>query len=382
MKSAARIFVIFLLQSIFGVVIAQPNLPTVTLAPVYSVELPSELLETSSITHFQQGLLTQNDNSDEYLYVIDTLNGAILQTYALLGTSNLDWEEITQDSLFLYVGDFGNNAGNRIDLHILRIEKSSLLGGAPAIDTIAFAYEDQTDFTPSNQNTAFDCEAFIAGADSLFLFTKNWDNQTTVCYSLPKIPGNYLAHRKDSSDVNGLITGATFLPSKKLVILSGYSSLLQPFMYLLFDFEGTDFFSSFQQKINPSLNFHQVEGVSTTNGIDVYLTNEYFSQSFITNQQKLHKFDLTPVLGEYLSGNNIDSESSEIRIYPNPAKDTVHIQSPNNSLWLEMRNSEGKLVLKTRIRSNSDLDISALPNGRYFISIKDYPRVFSLIISK
>jgi len=298
MKSAARIFVIFLLQSIFGVVIAQPNLPTVTLAPVYSVQLPAELLETSGITHFQQGLVTHNDNSDENLYVIDTLNGAILQTFALLGTSNLDWEEITQDSVYLYVGDFGNNAGNRTDLHILRIEKSSLLEGTPAIDTIAFAYEDQTDFTPSNQNTAFDCEAFIAGVDSLFLFTKNWDNQTTVCYSLPKIPGNYLAHRKDSSDLNGLITGATFVPSKKLVILSGYSSLLQPFMYLLFDFEGTDFFSSFQQKINLSLNFHQVEGISTTNGIDVYLTNEYFSQSFITNQQKLHKFDLTPVLGE------------------------------------------------------------------------------------
>jgi len=382
MKSAARIFLIFLLQSIFGVVVAQPNLPTVTLAPVYSVQLPSELLETSGITHFQQGLLTQNDNSDEYLYVIDTLNGAILQTYALTGTSNLDWEEITQDSLYLYVGDFGNNAGNRTDLHILRIEKSSLLEGTPAIDTIAFAYEDQTDFTPSNQNTAFDCEAFIAGSDSLFLFTKNWDNQTTVCYSLPKIPGNYLAHRKDSSDVDGLITGATYLPNKRLIILSGYSSLLQPFMYLLFDFEGTDFFSSFQQKINPSLNFHQVEGISTTNGIDVYLTNEYFSQSFITNQQKLHKFDLTPVLGEYLSGNNIDSEYSEIRIYPNPAKDTVHIQSPNNSLWLEMRNSEGKVVLKSRIRSNSDFDVSDLPNGRYFISIKDYPRVFSLIISR
>jgi hypothetical protein len=382
MKALARIFLIFLLQSICVGVFAQPNLPTVTLAPVYSVQLPAELLETSSITRFQQGLVTHNDNSDEQLYVIDTLNGAILQTFSLNGTSNFDWEEITQDSLYLYVGDFGNNAGNRTDLHILRIDKSSLLEGTPAIDTIAFAYEDQIDFTPSNQSTPFDCEAFIAGNDSLFLFTKNWDIQTTVCYSLPKIPGNYLAHRKDSSDVNGLITGATFVPSKKLVILSGYSSLLQPFMYLLFDFEGTDFFSSFQQKINLSLNFHQVEGISTTNGIDVYLTNEYFSQSFITNQQKLHKFDLTPVLGEYLSGNNIDSEYSEIRIYPNPAKDTVHIQSPNKSLWLEMRNSEGKLVLKTRIRSNSDLDISALPNGRYFISIKDYPRVFSLIISK
>jgi len=382
MKSAARIFVIFLLQSIFGVVIAQPNLPTVTLAPVYSVQLPSELLETSSITHFQQGLLTQNDNSDENLYVIDTLNGAILQTFALLGTSNLDWEEITQDSVYLYVGDFGNNAGNRTDLHILRIEKSSLLGGAPAIDTIAFAYEDQTDFTPSNQNTAFDCEAFIAGTDSLFLFTKNWNDLSTVCYSVPKIPGNYIAQRKDSSAVNGLITGATFLPSKKLVILSGYSSLLQPFMYLLFDFEGTDFFSAFQQKINLSLNFHQVEGISTTNGIDVYLTNEYFSQGFVTTQQKLHKYDLTSVLGDYLTGNQVNSESSEIRIFPNPAKDLVHIESLNKTICLEMRNSEGKVVMKSRIRSNSDLDISALPNGRYFISIKDYPRVFSLIISK
>jgi len=382
MKSLARIFVIFFLQSICEAAIAQPNLPTVTLAPVYSVQLPAELLETSGITRFQQGLVTHNDNSDEQLYVIDTLNGTILQTYSLNGTSNVDWEEITQDSMYLYVGDFGNNAGSRTDLHILRIEKSSLIEGAPAIDTIAFAYEDQTDFTPSNQNTAFDCEAFIAGTDSLFLFTKNWNDLSTVCYSVPKIPGNYLAQRKDSSAVNGLITGATYLAGKRLVILSGYSSLLQPFMYLLFDFEGTDFFSSFQQKINPSLNFHQVEGVSTTNGIDVYLTNEYFSQSVISTQQKLHKFDLTPVLGDYLSGNNVFSESADIRIFPNPAKDIVHIQAPKKSLCLEVRNSEGKLVKKARIRHETDLDISDLPNGRYFISITDYPRVFSLIISK
>ena len=382
MKSIARIFLIFLLQSICEAIVAQPNLPNVTLAPVYSVQLPTELNETSGITRFQQGLVTHNDNSDEQLYVIDTLNGAILQTFSLNGTSNIDWEEITQDSLYLYVGDFGNNAGNRTDLHILRIEKSSLLEGTLAIDTIAFAYEDQIDFTPSNQNTAYDCEAFIAGTDSLFLFTKNWNDLSTVCYSVPKIPGNYLAQRKDSSAVNGLITGAAYLPNKRLIILSGYSSLLQPFMYLLIDFEGTDFFSSLQQKINPSLNFHQIEGVSTTNGLDVYLTNEYFSQSVITSQQKLHKFDLTPVLGGYLSGNNVFSESADIRIFPNPAKDIVHIQASKKSLCLEVRNSEGKLVKKARIRYEADLDISDLPNGRYFICIMDYPRAVSLIISK
>lgn len=361
---------------------AQPNLPAVTLSPVYSIELSSQVPETSGLIFFQDGLLTHNDNSDEQLYVIDTLNGAVLQTFSLNGTSNFDWEEVTQDSLYLYVGDFGNNAGNRTDLHILRIEKSSLLEGTPAIDTIAFAYEDQTDFTASNQNTAFDCEAFIAGTDSLFLFTKNWNDLSTVCYSVPNVPGNYLAQRKDSSAVNGLITGATYLPNKKVIILSGYSSLLQPFMYLLFDFEGTDFFSSFQQKINLSLNFHQIEGVATKDGLDVYLTNEYFSQSIITTQQKLHKFNLTPVLGDYLSGNNVLSESSDIRIFPNPAKDIVHIQVPKKSLSLEVRNSEGILVKKARTRQDTDLDISELPNGRYFISITDYPRVFSLIISK
>lgn len=373
----AFVFLLFA-HSIF----AQPNLPAVTLTPVYSVLLPNELPETSGLIHFQQGLLTHNDNSDEQLYVIDSINGSVLQTYALNGTSNFDWEEITQDSLYLYVGDFGNNAGSRTDLHILRVEKSSLLDVVPTIDTIAFAYEDQIDFTPSNQNTAFDCEAFIAGTDSLFLFTKNWNDLSTVCYSVPKIPGNYVAQRKDSSAVNGLITGATYLPNKRLVILSGYSSLLQPFLYLLFDFQGTDFFSSFQQKINPSLNFHQIEGVSTSNGLDVFLTNEYFSQSIITTQQKLHKFDLTPVLGDYLSGNNVFSESADIRIFPNPAGDVVHIQSPKKWLCLEVRNSEGKLVKKARIRHETDVDISELPNGRYFIAVTDYPRVFSLIISK
>jgi hypothetical protein len=382
MKSAARIFVICSMQGFFGVLIAQPNLPTVTLSPIYSVQLSSEIPETSGLVFFQEGLLTHNDNADQNLYVIDTINGSTLSSLSIPNVVNSDWEEITQDSLYLYVGDFGNNAGNRTDMHILRIEKSSLLEGTPAIDTIAFAYEDQIDFTPSNQSTPFDCEAFIAGNDSLFLFTKNWDNQTTVCYSLPKIPGNYLAHRKDSSDVNGLITGATFVPSKKLVILCGYSSLLQPFMYLLFDFEGTDFFSSFQQKINLSLSFHQVEGISTTNGLDVYLTNEYFSQSLITIQQKLHKFNLNTVLGEYLNGNNVESGEEGFSFFPNPAKDILHVRNSSGLNNLEIKNSMGNTVLKARISRVSDLDISNLPNGKYFITISDYPPVFPLIISR
>jgi hypothetical protein len=64
-----------------------------------------------------------------------------------LKVKNTDWEEISQDSSYIYVGDFGNNyQGNRTDLHILRIEKKSFLLNQPIIDTISFSYSNQTDF--------------------------------------------------------------------------------------------------------------------------------------------------------------------------------------------------------------------------------------------
>ena len=58
---------------------------------------------------------------------------------------NSDWEEISQDDGYIYLGDFGNNTGDRTDLHILRVEKSSLKSGKPSIDTIWYTYSDQYD---------------------------------------------------------------------------------------------------------------------------------------------------------------------------------------------------------------------------------------------
>ena len=36
---------------------------------------------------------------------------------------NTDWEEISQDKDFIYIGDIGNNSGNRDDLKIYRAGK-------------------------------------------------------------------------------------------------------------------------------------------------------------------------------------------------------------------------------------------------------------------
>ncbi len=99
---------------------------SVKIKPKYSVKLDAILKETSSLTQSDSLLWTSNDDTDTALYAIDT-KGIIQNKIQLKNVTNTDWEEISQDSLYFYIGDFGNNvSGNRKDLHILRVEKKSL----------------------------------------------------------------------------------------------------------------------------------------------------------------------------------------------------------------------------------------------------------------
>tara|TARA_R110000868_G_scaffold29106_6_gene108470 strand:- start:12933 stop:13922 length:990 start_codon:yes stop_codon:yes gene_type:complete len=270
---------------------------------IYSVALPKNLNESSGLTQSNSLLWTINDDTDTTLYAIDTA-GNFKQKIALKNVENKDWEEISQDSSYFYIGDFGNNvSGNRKDLHILRVEKKSLESINQKIDTIYFSYSDQTDFTPLQPNTTnFDCEAFIVTNDSLYLFTKQWENQNTRVYTLPKTPGNHIAQLKETYKIKGLITGATYLPSQNGIALCGYSKTLHPFIYLLYDYTKNIFFSGNKRKIKLQLPFHQIEGIATRDGLHYYLTNEKFSRKpFINSPQKLHQFDLSAYLSLYLS---------------------------------------------------------------------------------
>ena len=185
-----------------------------SISPIASFNLSADVKETSGLIAWNNQIWTFNDSYDIKLYALDTLNGNILQSYPLNGVINSDWEEISQDNNYVYVGDFGNNAtGIRQDLRILKIEKNSLLAKVPIIETIYFSYPDQTDFTSAGfNNTDFDCEASVITDDSIFLFTKQWVSQKTSIYSLPKIPGTYIARKKSTYNVEGLIT---FFPNQK-----------------------------------------------------------------------------------------------------------------------------------------------------------------------
>jgi hypothetical protein len=347
--------------------------------PLASLSLDGILSETSGLIFWENQFWTHNDNSDTNIYALDTLYGRIVQSYPLSRITNTDWEEISQDEDYIYIGDIGNNSGNRDDLKIYRAGKNSILNNSAVFDSVCFTYSDQTDFTPNDYNNDFDCEAFIVSKDSIYLFTKQWVSNGTSVYSLPKTPGNYVAKPRSSFNVNGLITGAVYLEEERIIVLSGYSERLKPFIYLLYDFNGSDFFSGNKRKIDVLLPYHQIEGITTTNGIKYFITNEYFSMSpFIKTTQKIHLLNLSPFLGDYLNlpVHPPDAENNFI-ISPAPAREFVTIQSLTDLLPADyiLINLSGQIVKTGRLNSeNSTVNISGLNSGIYFMRIGEEKR--------
>ena len=276
----------------------------VNVSPVWSIELDEKIRETSGLILWDEALWTMNDDTDTRLYQLNTSTGEIIATHLLPGVVNQDWEEIAQDEDYIYVGDIGNNMGNRKNLHILCIDKLSLKAGNPSIDTIWFTFSDQQNFASSSLNQKeFDCEAFVVSSDSIYLFTKQWQSSYTSKYVLPKLPGSYVAQKREVFNIQGLVTGATYLEHGRLLVLCGYTGLMLPFMHLFYDYQGDDFFTGTQKRVNIALPFHQVEGIVTTDGIHYFLTNEHtVAEPYVNIPQKMHQIDLSELLGEYLKG--------------------------------------------------------------------------------
>jgi len=340
-----------------------------TVSPITTWSLPDVMVETSGLIFWNQKFWTHNDNSDTNIYSFDSTNISNYQSFPLNNTSNIDWEEISQDSSYIYVGDFGNNAnGNRTNLKILRIEKNSLLTNVPIIDTINFNYSLQTDYSATgSNNTNFDCESFIVTQDSIYLFTKEWVSKATTIYSLPKLPGSYVAQARQSYYVDGLITGATFLEDKKLIVLCGYSQVLQPFLFMLYDFESQNFFNGNKRKILLNMSLHQVEGIATEDGNVYYVTNEKLGQSI---PQQIHKINLAEYF--YSPVNVTENQSEVFEIAPNPVIDFVEITITPNQIGKEylILDLTGQVVQQGVLNEKqSHLNLKNLSSGTYVIAI-------------
>jgi hypothetical protein len=333
--------------------------PAVSVTPYNINVLNDTVAETSGLVWYNGLLWTHNDNADQRLYALDTTSGQIAQRKTIINAANIDWEEIAQDDDYFYVGDFGNNvAGNRTDLRIFRISKNTLGSGNLTVDTIRFAYSDQTDFSNTGpNNTDFDCEAFIATDDSLYLFTKQWVSRKTSVYVLPKLPSPnvYAASKRATHDVQGLVTGATFLKGKKTIVLCGYQANLanpNPFVYLLYDFSGNNFFSGNKRKVEVVQPLSQTEGIATVDGRSFFLTNEAVVNSAFTIPARLQKIDLTALLGNYYQTDITSLPGKEsLLVFPNPARGSFAVNlEVTTPQWvtLSLTDIKGRKVMEER----------------------------------
>jgi len=268
--------------------------PDTSKYPTFQTYLP-KTGNTSGLVYTDGALWTQEDGGTlNAIYKIDTSsanNGKVLQTVFIKGFANNDWEDLAADADYIYIGDFGNNNGNRSDLNIIKVKKSDIGTGAVVqvnASAIYYSYPDQPASEVNSPtviaDTDFDCETVFPYGDSLYIMTKRKGDHHTRLYSVPKTPGTYVAHFIVDYNSNGKITGGDINPEKNTIILCGYQgSHGNPFVYELKNWTGTNFFNGTivgPKLLSPVSSVEwQVEGVTFTNTSRIWLSNENIGAS-------------------------------------------------------------------------------------------------------
>jgi len=326
--------------------------------------LCGQLDENSGLIHLNGDFITLNDSGGEpKLYTIDTTSGCIDGFVVIANVINHDWEALTMDADYIYIGDFGNNSGTRTDLQIHKISISDF----NTLDTVVpttlyFNYANQTDFTSTPNDTRFDCEAFVAIGDSLVLFSKNWTVNNTSVYTLPKTAGTYTISPIDSLETSFKVTDATYNPNTQKLAFVGYT--FTPYAMRLEDISMvSDIFSatSFSCELTPSTSF-QVEGVSYV-GDRLFVSSERFTYG---------STNLVPSFNEITDLETsvaIDEVENKITILQDVEVLTLKADKQRiNSLVLY--NSQGQLIKSIDANTATvNLNISKLNKGLYVLVV-------------
>ena len=354
---------------------------TRTLLPP-KTKLADDVAETSGLQYVGGQLWTFNDSGNApVLFRVDSTDGRVLQQVRISNFANVDWEDIAADGRYLYVGDFGNNNGDRRNLRVLRVPRAGL---GPAADQVAaeaieFSYPDQTDFTPRTNRHNFDCEAFFFANDSLHLFTKNWLDLQTRYYTVPTTPGTYVAHLKGTFNVNGLVTAADIGPTGTVAALLGYSVADgSTFMWLLSGFQGSRFLQANKRRIElPSaLEIGQAEGLCFTERDCIFLSNERFTALIFSVPQQLYALSIGRWLAPTVLAGRAAQPAISFTVLPNPARHTLRIERGANAAGAAhytVRDLRGRSVLAGILAASQhgqNLEVSALAAGIYVLKLE------------
>ncbi len=336
------------------------------ITPATVTTLSPDVEETSGLLMLNGELWTHNDSGDDpVLYQLDPFSGEVVRTVEVTNADNEDWEDITMDETYVYIGDIGNNEGSRTDLKIYRVLQADLaVSDEVEADEISYHYSDQVSFEPSYHNTNFDCEAMVHHEGQLYLFTKNWLDFKTNCYVLPKTPGDHEAELLSSFESGCLVSGATMVPASGAMVLIGYTTSGGSFNWVFDGFSGDDFFGGTSAKLIWTV-LSQIEGVCDAGGNDIYISSEEFGGFLDPTLYHINLNGFTTGIGApALTGYRVEKGDGHIRISRAdgaPCRGT-----------LELFSITGSLVASAELDARKDL-ILAMPGGKglYLITIRE-----------
>lgn len=345
------LFTVLLLLPIAAM--AQPLVPELLTA------LPAQLNETSGLVVLGTEVWTVLDSgAPAAIYQVDPQSGSVLRTVSLMGTTNVDFEEITADEQYVYVADIGNNFGSRTDLRIHRLLRSTLAEASATevpVETIRFTFEDQTDLTPALYATNFDCEALVVVEDSLFLFTKRWLDRRTQVYALPATPGDHVARVRGQLDADGLITAAAWDGTDRLVLLGHEDDPGQPFVWTFHGVLEHDFFGVPGVRREVDLFDHQTEGIAWSGTDEWLLSNEqgFGFPAALWSVDVLQNVTENPTM------------RCRVSAYPLPTFDQFHFSGLQGAFVVRVFDATGKEVLHGMVPTTGELDLHGLREGTY-----------------
>jgi len=259
-------------------------------------KLPKIVKESSGLIKIDKRLWTFNDSGGKAaLYQIDEHDGHIIKTVTIENARNRDWEDIAYDNKYVYIGDFGNNRGNRKDLKIYKISRKSLASKKSIkAKIIHFSYSDQKDFKAKPHNNNYDCEAMIAHRGKLYLFSKNWQDQKTRLYELSTRVGKHHAKYLATLNIQSMVTGATINEKSNILLLTTYDELLNVKIFAFSNYRNNNFFAG-EKKILSFLSppQGQIEGVTFIDNYKAYLSSESFKQYILSFDASLYELDFS-----------------------------------------------------------------------------------------
>lgn len=300
------------------------------------------LNESSGLTFLDGKMWSFSDSGNPNdIYRVDSSSGAILQTVDISNATNVDWEDMTSNDNYLFIGDFGNNNGTRQDLKIYRINKTALTSTATSVtaSVINFSYSDQISFPSLPTNNNFDCEAMIFLNDSIHLFSKNWVDKQTKHYVLPNIPGTQVAQYRETYNTGFLVTSAS-VQKYGVIALIGYlrTGTFPVSMSMIYDYKNNLLFNGNKRKFDLStqLVYGQVEGIEFSNTSTAFVTNELYTNGS-TIPAKLRTLNIAAYLpASFLypkpdaafSANNLQLCSGNVVSFTDQSTDT-----PTSWMW-------------------------------------------------